>query len=134
MLLKSELAKTYSLTNKEGALHYDTILTNLKNRKVLVVLDGCENVIRNDAKGFEFILSELFTRSAYLKLMLTSRLPVSSLVHKDEEMFPIRCLSIRSSYRLLYHRVGRKILQDEILELLRSPIPNQLEGRKVMFS
>ncbi|CAI2381433.1 unnamed protein product [Moneuplotes crassus] len=103
----------------------DKTINMLKNRKVLLILDNCEDVINNDHENFIYELENLLEACHRVKILTTSRKPLSELVNNKEVVFPLYPLSNRDTLELMKQKCKniRHIPNKELRELKECNIP-----------
>ena len=99
------------------------ILSNINEKEVLIVIDGCEYPLEDDGQQFVKELDGILDQCPNLKLLLTSRKYVNKLEHIDETPYHLYALSPQASIKLLLEKAPREIKNKEIEELLNYKIP-----------
>ncbi|KAI9916457.1 hypothetical protein PsorP6_016827 [Peronosclerospora sorghi] len=98
----------------------------LKNLQMLLILDGCDYLLRQDARPdrFRAFLSDLLTNNAWLKIVLTARTSIATdgAVHGyGERLYTLSRFDMESATKMLVSLVSRPIRMDE-LKHARAPI------------
>ena len=99
------------------------IIQILKDKEVLVVLDGCEGLLEDEPELFRTQLDKLLVQCQDVKLLLTSRKFLNSLEHFKETSYHLHPLKTQESICLLLDSVTRKVEKSEIQELLEYKLP-----------
>ena len=81
--------------------HHSTVLKTqisdslqiLKEKKILLILDNCEDPIDNDHKRFVLELENILENYPKVKLLVTSRKPLKELIYNEEKVFILQPLS-----------------------------------------
>ncbi|KAI9895283.1 hypothetical protein PsorP6_019367 [Peronosclerospora sorghi] len=100
--------------------------TKLKKLQMLLIMDGCDYLLRQDARPdrFRAFLSDLLTNNACLKIVLTARTSIATdgAVHGyGERLYTLSRFDMESATKMLVSLVGRPIRMDE-LKHARVPI------------
>ena len=116
------LKKHKSITNRKDNYN-GSALNVLKNKEVLLILDNSEDPLENDHELFIADLENIIEYWSKLKVLLTSRRPLSKLVYNQEKIFHLYPLPKESALKLLITKSPRNISNNEISELLNWEIP-----------
>ena len=81
-----------------------TLLRLLRDKRLLLIIDNCEDPLNNFGKDFRAFLGALLAASPHIKLLLTSRQPVGALRDTPEQTLPVRRLDGMAALDLFLDR------------------------------
>mmetsp|Transcript_32990 Transcript_32990/g.37850 ORF Transcript_32990/g.37850 Transcript_32990/m.37850 type:complete len:162 (+) Transcript_32990:834-1319(+) len=107
------------------------ILSMLKTKEVLLVLDNTEDPLEFDNLRFVAELNAILDNCRNVKFLVTTRKTINKLAHNAERPYTLHPLSKEASLKLLISKAPRNIKNQELHELLKCDIP---KGCKVAQS
>ncbi|CAI2377825.1 unnamed protein product [Moneuplotes crassus] len=96
----------------------------LKNKQILIILDNCEDPIGSDEINFTSEIEKILDECSEVKFLLTSRKALELKSNTKEMQFPLQSLTSEESLLCLLEKAPRKILEEEMKELLSSTKSN----------
>lgn len=99
------------------------VLKILREKEVLLVLDGWEAPLEDDSERFVKEVDLICLECPNIKLLLTSRKYLNKLEHNREMPYHLYSLSPQATLKLLLDKSPREIKTKEIEELLNYKIP-----------
>ncbi|RLN32625.1 hypothetical protein BBJ28_00000423 [Nothophytophthora sp. Chile5] len=101
-------------------------------QQILLVLDGCDYLLRSDARRdrFRAFLSDLLTNNASLKIVLTSRTSICSdgaVAGHGERLYNLSRFNAKMSTKMLVSLVSRPVRVDELKRARAANSTDKLE-------
>lgn len=103
----------------EDLKYRELILTKLRNREVLLVLDNAEDPLEFDNAGFVNELNAILDHCRNVKFLVTTRKTIDKPAHNVEKTYTLHPLTKEASLKLLISKAPRVIQNEEIVELLK---------------
>jgi hypothetical protein len=125
VLSKLEVMVSNHLKQHKGRIEFNS-------QQMLLVLDGCDYLLRNDSRRdrFRAFLSDLLTNNASLKIVLTSRTSIctdGAVRGHGERLYTLSKFDMKNSTMMLVSLMSRPIRVEELKHARASTSTDKLE-------